>query len=382
MYVECRPLNFLDPGSRILDQMISANTNLLSMASKIFLDIPYDKDLINRVKSVPGARWRPGARRWEVDDGPRAWEAIDRAGLRDRVSCGTAKPIPLAGTKTKTEGLACVAGEQEALKAMLIREGRARQTIKSYSSAVKQLQGWWGKPLPEAKREDLLAFLTYCAKEREYSRSTMNQVVNAIRAYYERVLDYEKDELRLPRPQKKRSLPNVCSEQQLLAMLRDTRNLKHRAILATIYGLGLRKGELLNLLLSDVETERGQVRIRMAKGNKDRVLSLQPSLAKLLTSYRAEYKPRHWLFEGQTNGPYSAASVQAIFVAAKARSKLPPQLTVHGLRHSFATHMVERGTPLHVVKELLGHESIQTTQIYLHVSSQRFEGLHDPLADL
>jgi site-specific recombinase XerD len=99
---------------------------------------------------------------------------------------------------------------------------------------------------------------------------------------------------------------------------------------------------------------------------------LQASLAKLLVSYRAAYKPQHWLFEGQTNGPYSTASVQAIFVAAKARSKLPPQLTVHGLRHSFATHMVERGTPLHVVKELLGHERIQTTQIYLHVSSQRF----------
>jgi integrase len=109
-------------------------------------------------------------------------------------------------------------------------------------------------------------------------------------------------------------------------MLRETPNLKHRAILATIYGLGLRKSELSGLLPGDVETERGQVRIQMAKGNKDRVMRLQPSLAKLLVSYRAAYQPQYWLFEGQTNGPYSAASVQAIFVAAKARSKLLPQL--------------------------------------------------------
>lgn len=356
------------------------------MTTKIQLKIPYDQQLIQKARSIPGAFWKPGAKIWEVDESKDVWAAIEQAGLRDRVVIAEGVPI----TEQNTEKLVAIQkktdsftqNEQTDLEEMLMREGRAWQTIKSYRSAIRQLQVWWKKPLKEAERKDLLDFLTYCIKERSYSRSTMNQLVNAVRAYYERVLEREKDELRLPRPQKKRSLPNVCSEQDIIRMLRDTPNLKHRTILATIYGLGLRKGELLNLLISDIDTVRNQVRVRMAKGNKDRVLNLQPSLAKVLTTYITQYNPRHWLFEGQTGGQYSATSVQAIFVATKKRSQLPPQLTVHGLRHSFATHMVERGTPLHVVKELLGHESIKTTQIYLHVSSKRFGELHDPLEDL
>jgi hypothetical protein len=130
------------------------------MAEKIFLDIPYDKDLMDQVKRVPGARWHPDARHWEVDDSPGAWEAIARAGLRDRAR-SSGKPIPVPAGKIKTDILDRVAGEQAVLEALLLREGRARQTIKSYASAVKQLQVWWEKPLPEAKREDLLAYLTY-----------------------------------------------------------------------------------------------------------------------------------------------------------------------------------------------------------------------------
>ena len=263
-----------------------------------------------------------------------------------------------------------------------MREGAAHQTVKSYRSVVRNLQAWWGRPLAEATREDLLAFLTYGIEERCYSRSTMNQVVNAVRAYYERVLGRPKDELRLPRPRKQRSLPNVCTEEEARRMLRETRNLKHRTILAMVYGLGLRKGEVQHLLVGDVHRERRTVHVRFAKGNKDRVLALQPSLLALLEDYLAAYRPRHWLFEGQTGGQYSATSIQVIFTRAKERSGLPPHLTVHGLRHSYATHMVEHGTPLHTVKELLGHESIQTTQIYLHTSSKKFADLHDPLAGL
>ncbi|MGB3545867.1 MAG: tyrosine-type recombinase/integrase, partial [Saprospiraceae bacterium] len=118
------------------------------------------------------------------------------------------------------------------------------------------------------------------------------------------------------------------------------------------------------------------------KGNKDRHLPLHGGLLQLLQDYLADYRPTHWLFEGQTRGQYSATSIQSVFVSAKERSALPDQLTVDGLRHGYATHLVERGTPLQVVKDLLGHENIQTTKIYLHTSSERFRDLHDPLADL
>ena len=165
-------------------------------------------------------------------------------------------------------------------------------------------------------------------------------------------------------------------------MLRGVRNLKHRTILTLIYGLGLRKGEVQKLLVSHVDVQQGVLHVAQAKGNKDRVLVLQAALKDLLGRYLAKYRPSHWLFEGQTGGQYSATSIQAIFVRAKEESGLPAHMTIHGLRHSYATHMVERGTPLHVVKDLLGHESIQTTQVYLHTSSKRFQDLYDTLAGL
>jgi site-specific recombinase XerD len=162
-------------------------------------------------------------------------------------------------------------------------------------------------------------------------------------------------------------------------MLRETPNLKHRAILATIYGLGLRKSELSGLLLGDVETERGQVRIQMAKGNKDRVLRLPPSPAKLRVSYRAAYQPQYWLFEGQSGEKYSNSSVQAILRRAVRVSGVNPFCTVHTLRHSYAIHLLEVGTSLRHIQVLLGHASSPTTEIYTHVSTSEKQRVISPL---
>ncbi len=377
----------------------------------LHLAIPYDEELMAKVRQVPGAYWNRTMKLWEVKASAEVSSAIDELGLRDRVVVAETQSGSEESAASAKTGRGEREGSDEAsaktrpsrsnaresadakpptadrsaitqLEETLMREGAAHSTIKSYRSALGMLASWWQRPLKEATRDDLLAYLTYCLNEKHYSRATMNQVVNAIRAYYERVLGRDKDELRLPRPRKKRTLPNVCSEEEALRMLRSVRNLKHRTILTLIYGLGLRKGEVQKLLVSHVDLKRGVVHVAQAKGNKDRVLALQTTLCDQVGRYLAEYRPQHWLFEGQAGGQYSATSIQAIFVRAKEASGLPDQLTVHGLRHSYATHMVERGTPLHVVKDLLGHESIQTTQVYLHTSSQRFKGLYDPLAGL
>ena len=374
----------------------------------LYLRIPYDQVLMAAVRQVPGAKWNRAKRLWEVSDTAAARERIAGLGIEDRVvgeaEASTDKLVEVrqarAYAKTSDTLLGKPASkpkpgraahlsltpeaqtELTALEETLMREGAAYATIKAYRGVLSGLCSWWGRPLEEATREDLLEYQTYCLKQKRYSRATMNQVVNAVRAYYERVLGRPKDELQLPRPRRKRSLPNVCSEEEALRMLREVRNLKHRTILTLIYGLGLRKGEVLRLLVRHVDLRRGTVHVVEAKGNKDRILSLQATLKGLLAEYLERHAPEHWLFEGQTGGQYSATSVQAIFTKAKERSGLPDHMTIHGLRHSYATHMVERGTPLHVVKELLGHESIMTTQIYLHTSSKRFGDLYDPLAGL
>jgi len=370
----------------------------------LYLSIPYDLKLMEAVRKVKGARWDPRLKLWMVTDSAAVRQAIRQQGLEDRLVEPDAKLLSarneqrLVNPKKTMDSATRFSTKPKkhppavkkevstkaamALEEVLIREGAAYATRKSYGSAIRMLEIWYAGELSQATRDDLLRYLTYCIEEKRYSRATMNQVVNAIRAYYERVLGRPKDELRLPRPRKKRSLPNVCSEEEALRMIRETKNIKHHMILAMLYGLGLRKGELQKMLLRHVDMNRGVVKVVQAKGNKDRVLILQESLKAMLDTYIAEYRPKHWLIEGQTGGQYSAASIQAVFVQAKDRSKLPEQLTVHGLRHSYATHLVERGTPLHVVKDLLGHENIQTTQIYLHTSSNRFTNVYDPLKGL
>ncbi len=261
-------------------------------------------------------------------------------------------------------------------------EGAAYATMKAYGGIVRQLQQWWVGPLEQVRRADLLAYMTHCIEKKRYSRATMNQVVNGIRAYYERVLGWPVDELRLPRQKRKRALPNVCSEEQVRRMLREVDNRKHRTMLAAIYCLGLRRGEVLRLLVRDIDLERGTIHVRQAKGNKDRILGIPTSLRPMLEEYLRRYAPEHWLFTGQAGGQYSATSIQKIFTRAKERSRLPPQLTLHGLRHSFATHMVEHGTALHVVQDLLGHGSIETTRVYLHTSKKQLAELYDPLGGL
>ncbi len=301
-----------------------------------------------QVRQVPGAYWDPALKLWEVSESPAVLQAIDELGLRNRVVPSAPDDLVNGEASAKTEparssttGLSSKPSADlaavTALEEMLMREGAAHATIKSYRSALRMLARWWRGPLRKASREDLLAYLTYCLKEKDYSRATMNQVVNAIRAYYERVLGWPKDELQLPRPRKNRTLPNVCSEEEALRMIRSVRNLKHRTILTLIYGLGLRKGEVQKLLVSHVDLNLGVIHIAQAKGNKDRMLSLQTTLAEQLGRYLEAYRPAHWLFEGQTGGQYSATSIQAIFVRAKEASRLPAQLTVHGLRHSYAT---------------------------------------------
>ena len=361
--------------------------------------IPYDKRLIALAKTVPRARWDPSRKEWYAPETRAAWLALEAAGMLDRIvgqtrgqgrgeTTGSPSRGGVADAKIKAatgEAPWCVRTterEQTALRQALMREGAAHTTVKAYVGIVRQLQRWWRRPLAEARRDDLLAYQTYCIEEKAYGRATMNQVVNGVRAYYERVLGWPADRLELPRPRRRRSLPNVCSEAEVRRMLRETTNWKHRAMLAMIYALGLRKGEVLALTVGAVNLERGTVHVESGKGNKDRILRVPPSLGALLESYVREYDPEHWFFEGQYGAQYSGTSVQRVFTRAKVRSGLPSHLTIHGLRHSYATHMVENGTGLHVVKDLLGHASILTTQIYLHTSSRAGEGLYDPLGDL
>jgi site-specific recombinase XerD len=172
------------------------------------------------------------------------------------------------------------------------------------------------------------------------------------------------------------------STDEIVRILKATENLKHKAILTLIYSAGLRIGELINLKIKDIDSARKQIRITQGKGNKDRYTLLSPKTLELLRTYFKEYKPKVFLFEGTEGGPYSARSVQAFFKESCKKAGIRKKTTVHTLRHSFATHLLENGTDLRYIQALLGHESPKTTEIYTHITTKGFDSIKSPLDNL
>lgn len=167
------------------------------------------------------------------------------------------------------------------------------------------------------------------------------------------------------------------------AILEAPKNIKHQAMLSLIYACGLRRGELLNLNLMDIQSERNLLLIRQAKGKKDRVIPISSKLIELLRSYYKECKPKTWLFEGQfPNTPYSAKSLESVLKQSLTKAKIDKPVSLHWLRHSYATHLLENGTDLRYIQELLGHSSSKTTEIYTHVSTSIIKMIKSPFDDL
>lgn len=214
------------------------------------------------------------------------------------------------------------------------------------------------------------------------SASYQNQVINAIKFYYEQVLDMPQRFYQIDRPKKEHKLPIVLSEEEVAKIISVTTNLKHKAILVTIYSCGLRLSELINLKISDMQSDRNLLLVRNAKGNKDRTTLLSTTTIALLRKYYAQYRPMTYLFEGQTGGPYSSKSVQSIVKNAVKLAHICKSVSPHTLRHSFATHLLENGTDLRYIQTLLGHSSPKTTEIYAQVSTKHLGNIVSPLEKL
>ena len=208
---------------------------------------------------------------------------------------------------------------------------------------------------------------------------SINQSVNAIKFYMQQVLGIVLEDLELVRAKKEKILPKVMSIQEVTAVLTASDNLKHRSMLSLLYSGGLRVNELINLKMSDIDWERNQIRIRQAKGKKDRMTILSHVLYQILKTYLGAYKPQIYLFEGQWGGPYTDSSLRSVFKQSLQKAKIVKPYTLHCLRHSFATHLLEGGTDLRYIQSLLGHNSSKTTEIYTHVSQQHVQNIQSPL---
>jgi len=255
-------------------------------------------------------------------------------------------------------------------------------TIENYVSQFKAFLAFLHPQGCEAIDEQKInAYLTHLVAVKKVSISTQNQAINSIKFYLERVLRGERKEYYVERPMKDWKLPTVLSEEEIQALFFHTKNLKHRCLLFLLYSGGLRISELLNLKHNAIDPDRGLIYIRSGKGMKDRVTLLSKVAYRYLASYIEHYKPETWLFEGQ-GGRYSSRSVNAIIKNSCRLAGITKRVSAHTLRHSFATHLLERGTDLRYIQTLLGHESSRTTERYAHVTKKGFELLISPLDNL
>jgi integrase/recombinase XerD len=264
----------------------------------------------------------------------------------------------------------------------LILKKYADNTVKVYCSMFKQyIRYYIDKPIDELTELEIRAYLKHLVLAGK-SDSYLGQMVNAIKFYYEIVLSMPNRFYEIERPQKRERLPKVLSKADVVAMIKGTRNLKHKCIIGLIYSAGLRRSELLALTIGDIDSKRMTIRVVDSKGRKDRITTLSNTILQLLRLYYKDYNPKDFLFEGQKGFQYTGASILKVVDQAAKRANIAQKVTPHMLRHSFATHLLEDGTDLRKIQNLLGHSSLKTTEVYTHLAINYQVDINNPLDSL
>jgi len=258
--------------------------------------------------------------------------------------------------------------------------GFSRSTQQCYLARMKAMVRFFMRPPDELTLEDIHSYQLHLTRDRKVCWSSFNQSVCAIRFFYGVTLNKDWDIQRIPYQKTGRKLPVILSGEEVLKLFQVVTNLKHRSILMTAYAGGLRVSEVTHLRVSDVDGQRMMLRVEQGKGRQDRYVMLSHKLLTVLREYWKTYKTRHWLFTGQNpERPLTRASVHKFFHKARRKAGITKRISVHGLRHSFATHLLENGVNIRKIQLLLGHRSLRSTQIYTHVARDYLEDTPSPL---
>jgi site-specific recombinase XerD len=338
----------------------------------VTIGFAYNSDIANLLKQEFNAQWSQSKKYWWV-----ARNEFDYTKFKE-VFSPIVEITPKA--KVKKETIQLPKGYLERLERLRYSES----TIKTYSKYMKDFcTAFKDSDLTITSIDEINEYLHQQVLNNIISISQQNQLINAIKFYYEKVLGKSKEHYKLERPRKQKQLPKVLSKNEILSIIKQCRNIKHKCILALIYSAGLRRNELINIRITDIISERNQILIHKGKGNKDRYSILSPHLLIELREYYKIHKPQKWLFEGQMPASqYSATSIRNILDYASKKAGIKRRITPHMLRHSFATHLLEQGVDLRYIQVLLGHGSSKTTEIYTHVSNREIGKIINPLDEL
>jgi len=355
----------------------------------VALTFEYDKTLIKIAKAI-GCYWSQSKYFWYLPDSAdvqkkifKAFKGIawvDASALHQgRKPNRSEQFIPQTQSETIIHTEKQGQAQKEYLKKLKSRR-YSQNTISTYTSLFKAfVHHFHPKPPTLITEQEIKDYLLQEVQRRKLSYSTQNQIINAIKFYYEQVLELEKKQYWIDRPRKQFRLPVVASEEEIVRMLAASGNLKHQCIIGLLYSAGLRRGELVALRIPDVDIDRKQVFVRGGKGKKDRTTLLSDRITVALMKYMDQYKPHYWMFEGPSRSKYSGSSVGKVVKNAAKSAGIKKPITPHILRHSFATHLMETGTDTRYIQQLLGHASLNTTAIYAHVSRKNLQNIVSPL---
>lgn len=363
----------------------------------IEVHFPYRPDLVEMLKSTGIARWQPVLKHWYIRErdfdlrsffntmSPFAF--IDYRHLKQPAIEVRQKESTQRASHERPQRKALTEGNRqhiEKFRQWLQFRRYSPSTIKTYCDAASGFLAFLQpRRAEEVTNSDMQDYVNRYILPAGYSFAMQNQAVNAAKLLFREVIRSRLEVDKLERPRREHKLPNVLSKEEVKAILDAPVNLKHRAMLSLIYACGLRRSELLNLKPSDVDSKRGLLIIRQAKGRKDRVAPIPDRMVEMLREYYKRYRPKVWLFEGQKPGMrYSPTSLQEVLKAAIEKAGVNRNATLHWLRHSYATHLLENGTDLRFIQELLGHKSSRTTEVYTHVTDNSIKKIRSPFDDL
>lgn len=381
----------------------------------VALNFPYDREIIKLVRTLPDARWNNHLGCWHIAEGKnidstiiskladvariefrsgRTKKVIDRGrDIRQRDNSDqdgkdqivSQQPHGEQEADFKLRKLSHTAvSDIERYRSWLESHRYPPSTVRTYTSMLETFLKYVSpKEASECSADDLVSMVNDYVLPGRLSYSYQNQLISAVKKFYGEICRKVIDPGTLTRPRVRHRLPNVLSKDEVKRILSVPFNEKHRVMLSVIYGCGLRRSEVLMLEPEDIDRDRMLLTVRQSKGFKDRVVPISSRLLEVIDSYVERYRPVTFLFEGQRQGDaYSAASLEKVFRKACASAGIKKNITLHGLRHSYATHLLEAGTDLRYIQELLGHKSSKTTEIYTHVTEKSIAKIRSPFDDL
>lgn len=382
----------------LMKEEVILTTGVIRAQKMLFIRFRYDEQLIEIARHL-GAFWSAKHRIWYVPLSKQVIQDAQRAfGRYTRVnSMGMELPrVAVARQQSPDQLVKRVRGvkakELSALDKANLRgyvkylRGKllSESTVRTYYIHILDFTIYLkGKPIKDLVNRDVEQFVEEVCVKRCYSVSTHRQVISAIKQFSSFHSECGIENLSLERPRKSRFLPTVLSKEEVIDLLRNTRNTKHKAVLALLYSSGLRIGELINLELRDIDVDRRQLFIRSGKGRKDRYVIMAESFRQLFHNYLMTYRPSKYFVEGNSpGGQYAPTSIRCFLRRACKLAKINKKVTPHTLRHSYATHLLEQGVDLRYIQELLGHARPETTMIYTHVTKRDMLNIESPLDTL